>query len=666
MGVMLANSEVIALEAMADAWSPPPPVDYLAWAENNVVFGKESPFPGPYNRAMFPYFDEVLRALGPEDPCRTVTLAKSAQLGGTVLANIFVGCTMLTDPCLVLYVHPTDDNGRRWSRTKLQPLIRQTPSLRAAIPERSRDGSDSVMFKETADGRGSLQISGANSPASLSMISSPKQVQDDLSKWEMNQAGDPEAQANSRSRAFDFAKIFKISTPMVEPGCRISKAYKAGSREKPFVPCPHCAEMQVLEWENMQGNIDPDHPELACFSCVGCGVDIEEHHRPQMLRALVWRAENESAKREHRSFWIWSAYSPLQSWELLAREYLGSRGDPAGEQTFSNDSVGKAYQAQGDAPPWETLRDRARESRYLRGVVPTGALVLTIGVDVQPDRIEWQLVGWGRDFRRFVVDYGVIPHAITEAPGIEMLDGLLKQTWPNEAGRRLAADVVAIDGNYDTDNVFVWVKGKPQSRVIMVRGRREENVPLIALVKRERDKQGRPVKYAKRFFNVGVATMKMALYRNVKKTDEAERGYVGFPAGFDDDYFEQLTAEKRTAMKPRHGFIEYRWVKDPAQRNEALDTMNYAEAAAIRFGVRGMPDAMWDRLEAERESPPVAAQLDLEDMMEASLTPPAARIPAAVEADLASGGAPALSPVTAPPAARPLAPARRPSARLNG
>ena len=294
--------------------------------------------------------------------------------------------------------------------------------------------------------------------------------------------------------------------------------------------------------------------------------------------------------------------------------------------------------------------------------------MLTIGIDVQPDRCEWQLVGWGRDFRRWVVDYGVIPHAVTEAAGLEALDGLLKQTWPNEAGRRVGADVVAIDGNYDTENVFVWVKGKPQSRVIMVRGRREENVPLIAEVKRERDKKGKPVKYKRRFFNVGVATMKMALYRNVKKTDEAERGYVGFPQGLDDDYFEMLTSERRVAMKPRHGFVEYRWVKDVAQRNEALDTMNYAEAAAVRFGVRGLPDSVWDRLEAERESPPVDAQLDFEDLGAPAVSGSTTSTdidPVEDLAEMEAKEAVDAQPAPSPTAPRPV-PRRSAAARLNG
>src|SRR5690242_2351202 len=93
MGTHLANAERLAMEAMAAAFEPPPVIDYLAWAERNVVI-EEGSFPGPYNRNLFPYFDEILRALSPADPCRFVTLAGSAQVGKTTLANIFTCGTM--------------------------------------------------------------------------------------------------------------------------------------------------------------------------------------------------------------------------------------------------------------------------------------------------------------------------------------------------------------------------------------------------------------------------------------------------------------------------------------------------------------------------------------------------------------------------------------------
>jgi phage terminase large subunit GpA-like protein len=634
MCLQIANAERLAMQATAAALEPEPPIDYLTWAEANVVFAEhESQFPGPYNRERFPYFDEILRALSPDDPCRIVTLMGSAQIGKTVCANIFTLGSLVMGKGTFLAVHPTDTNAELWSKMKLAPMMRGIDQVRRLFPQRSRDVADSVTYKERRDGQATLRITGANSAASLSQITIFRQIQDDLSKWEVNTAGDPETQADSRSRAVDFAKIFKASTPLVLPGCRISKSFEAGSQEYPYVPCPHCAEMQVLEWDNMLAALDPEHPENAHFTCVACGCEIHEHHRPQMLKGFEWRSRNAGAKRQHRSFWIWSAYSYLQGFEQLAREWLKAKGDSEQERVFANDSAGRAWRAQSEAPPWEKIRDRAAQSHYPRGNIPAGALVITLGIDCQGDRVEWQAVGWGREYRRFVIDCGVIPGHISDATCRERLDALMVQTWVNAAGRRIGIDLAAIDGNAWTEDVWGWAKRHPRSKLIMVRGRGEDSAPRIARVKRERNERtGKILKYVGRFFHFGASIMKMALYRDLAKEDPLQPGYVSFPRGLEDEYFRQLTAERREPVK-RHGFTVYRWTKDETQANEMLDTMNQAETAATKFGVRGMPDASWLKFEQEREVPLQPSQGDIEDLIHPGAprpVPPVATTPARV------------------------------------
>ncbi|SHO65826.1 Phage terminase, large subunit GpA [Pseudoxanthobacter soli DSM 19599] len=619
-GIAVANPDYIHGQAASEVLEPPPPVDYVKWAVNNIEFGENDQFPGPFDLDLFPFFIEPLKALSPDDPCRIVTLAKSAQVGGTILATVFVCGSMAMDPCHFLFTHPTDENGRRWSKMKLAPMLRSTVSLRAIFAAGTKESADALMYKETRDGRGVIQISGANSPAQLSQVTMRRQVQDDLSKWAPNAAGDPEGQADSRSLAHEFAKIFKISTPLVEPGCKITKNLRDGSQEFFHVPCPHCGHRQVLEWGNMLANLDEHHPERAHFTCVACGVEIQEHHRPQMLRRAAkeahhgYIARNPAARRQHRSFHIWSAYSPLQSWERIARAWLKAKGDPAAEQTFLNDIAGLAFKTSGEAPPWETLRDRAAATGVERGRIPLGGLVVTLGIDCQGDRVEWQAVAWGRERRRWHFDVGVIPGHISEEETRRRLDGLLKQEWTNAAGRKLGVDQVAIDGNAFTEDVWEWVRRHPASRVIMVRGANQEQAPRLVRVKRERDRKGKLLRYSKRFYNFGASILKMSLYRALAKTDPEARSYVGLAKGFDDEYFRQLTAERRVEQTDRTGFKVYRWIKDAAQANEALDTALQAEVAAEKWGVRDLPDAIWDRLEGERETPPAPEQGDIEDM----------------------------------------------------
>lgn len=599
MSLTVANAFAAALLAAVEVITPPPPVDYEKWAVDNIVFSKrESQFPGPYNPSLFPFFSDVLWALSPADPCRIVSFMKSAQLGGTVIANVFTLGSQAMDPGDFLYVHPTEDNASRWSKLKLKPMLKATASLAALYPTKSRDGGDSILFKERIDGRGAILISGANSEASLSMVTMARQVQDDLSKWETNAAGDPERQADSRSRGREFAKIFKNSTPLIKPGCRITRNFEAGTQERYHVPCPHCGYMHALEWANMLAVLDEEQPERTHFTCPDCGAEIHEHHRAAMVRKGQWIAENPKAAREHRSFYLWSAYSPLQSWERIAREWLAAKGDPASEQVFLNDTVGLAYETKGEAPPWEELKKRATD--HPRGIVPAGYYLLTLGIDCQKTFVAWQVVAFGRDGRRHVVDYDHIPDHISEAGCQNAIDKLLIREWQTGDGRQLKIDLAAIDGNAWTEDVWTYAKKHKAAELIMVRGVHPETAPLIAKVKKERTRSGKLLKYASRFYNFGTSVLKLSLYRNAGKTDPAERGHIGFAAGLDDAFYQEFTAERRVAHKRKDGFVNYRWEKDPGQPNEALDTHLQAEAAAIKLGLRHMTDKAWKALEAAR------------------------------------------------------------------
>ena len=101
----------------------------------------------------------------------------------------------------------------------------------------------------------------------------------------------------------------------------------------------------------------------------------------------------------------------------------------------------------------------------------------------------------------------------------------------------------------------------------------------------------------------------MSLYRDLQKDDPEQPGFVSFPSGLDDEYFQELVSERRTPVK-RNGFTVYRWTKDDRQDNEALDTMVIATGAALKHGVYGLADTGWARLEAERSRPPPAGETE--------------------------------------------------------
>jgi phage terminase large subunit GpA-like protein len=120
----LANPRRLAHEAMAAAWRPPEPIDYLRFATDHIVFGPGEPRPGPWDRKAFGYFDAILEALGPNDPARIVTLQASAQIGKTILGNVFALGSVVMGRGTSLVVHPGLEGASRWSKMKLVPAMR--------------------------------------------------------------------------------------------------------------------------------------------------------------------------------------------------------------------------------------------------------------------------------------------------------------------------------------------------------------------------------------------------------------------------------------------------------------------------------------------------------------------------------------------------------------
>lgn len=612
MSRFLADPRVLALSVVATVMMPPPAADLNAWAEANIVFGRESELTGPYDARNFPFFRRVLDCLSPEHPARRVSVMGSAQIGKTTLAQIFIGANMDLDPCDMLYVHPTHDNAVRWARGKWTKMRRQSPALRRVFGEaKSRDARDTMLYQEERHGRGSLQISGANSPSSLSMISTPRIVMDDLSKWVGDKdAGDPEGLAESRAAAFEWAKLFRISTPLYADTCRITRAYRKGTRERWHVPCPHCNHYQPLEWDNMLASLDRSRPQDAHFTCVACGCAIEHRHKREIVARGHWVAEAPAAAEP--SFHIWRAYVPTRDWASIAQEWFNAEGDPLAEQVFYNDVLGLPYERASDAPSWEEIKARADASGLDRGRIPAGGLLLVAGTDCQGDRTEVHIKAFGADLRRWTVDYQVIPHHIGTEECRAALDGLLKAKWPDMFGNLRPLDMLAIDGNAYTTDVFAWAKQHPWTRVIVVRGARGDTAVPLALTKSERKADGSVRKAQKRFYNVGVSRLKLAFYEHLRKHDPLARGHCGYPAGLSEEFYRQMTAEVRETVKNRWGYPESRW-KLVHDRNEVLDTELYAEAAAIRCGWYTRLPEDWDRMRAERERPAETGQADLFD-----------------------------------------------------
>lgn len=633
----LSSAEAAILRGMSAAMRPPPPPDITRWCEENIVFDERSPFPGPFRIDRFPFLRRIHEVLSPEHPSREVSVRGSAQIGKTIsLLNATVAAWHEYGPLDSLVVHPTTSAATEWVRTKWQPMRRQAPSLKAVFGDGRGDQTDTLANMETIRRDGTLKVVSAGSPDDLAGTTRRLVFMDDVAKFEMTPKGDPEELASSRAAAFEDAKIVRISTPQVLGTCRITKAFNRSTQELYHVPCPHCGNMAPLTWENFRRNIDPERLHAAHFTCESCGCVIKHSDKEAMIAAGQWVAHN--PRGDHPGFQLWRAYVPQRDWASIAVEYArvmgwssmtvsqateaALRGDvqAESEQTFWNDVLGLPYEQASKGPDWTALRDRVENAEPAeqigRGIMPARGLILAAGVDCQQDRIEVHVVGFGAGFRRHAVDYVVIPHHIGSDEGRAALDALLKSTWRTQLGRRIPLDILAIDGGTYTDDVWSWAKRHPWSRVIIVKGSSSQTGPVMLPMRFERRADGQAKKAQKRAFMLNVSQLKAEFYAWLDKADPVVRGYCSFASGLGDEYFRMITSEVRVLKRSRSGVMTSAWeLVEPSRRNEALDTMLYAEAGARRKGWASMTEEQWAALEMERGTAPPEAQGDLFDAM---------------------------------------------------
>ena len=634
----IAPAERVVAQAIALALTPPPPPDITAWCERNVVFDARSPLPGPFDIDNFPFLRDIHEVLSPEHPAREVTIRKSAQIGGTVsLLLPTVAAWHEYGPVDSLVVLPTANTAREFMRTKWMPMRRQAPSLRRIFGTGGGDQTDTLTDQETLRRDGSLKVVSAGSPDDLATTTRRLVLMDEVSKYEMTPKGDPEQLAASRASAFEDAKIVRNSTPQIDGTCRVTKAYERGDQRLFHVPCPHCDHFAPLTWENFKRSLHPDRLAEAHFTCDACGCVIEHRHKMQMLRRGRWVAQN--PRGDHPSFHIWRAYSPTRDWASIAVEYARVMGwssvtsedaDEAErqqakaaaaeetEQTFWNDVLGEPFKMAVAGPDWEKLRDRAEKPAppapkpLPRGILPAAGFIFAAGVDCQEDRTEVQLVAFGANFTRWVIDNIVIQHHIRSDECRGALDSLLSARFQTALGRKVQIDALAIDGGAYTDDVWEWALKHPHDRVIVTKGSGSQTAPPMKRMSFDKASDRKARKRARQGWILGVSGMKGEFYARLAVTDSAARGFIRFAAGLGDEYYRQITAEVRELKRSPSGVMVSRWkIAEAGRRNEALDTMLMAEAAARLKDWHWLPSERWAAIEGERGGAPDDAQGDL-------------------------------------------------------
>jgi phage terminase large subunit GpA-like protein len=587
------------------------------WADAHRRLPKKSSAePGPWRTDRTPYLREIMDCLSTSSEVEEVVFMKASQVGGSEAILNALGYFIDHAPGPAILVQPTVDLAKRFSRQRLDPLITDTPRLSEKVAEaRSRDSGNTMLSKEFPGGQ--LVVTGANSAVGLRSMPAQYALMDEIDGYpgDVDDEGSPIGLVEARQRTFARRKRVKVSTPTIEGRSAIEAAYAASDQRRYYVPCPHCGEMQPLEFARLVWTKLLLPPEAAVYECRACEGHIQNHQKAQMLAAGEWRAEApEHGSSRVRGYHLNALYAPVgwMSWGEIAVMFVQVSKDPEKFRVFVNTVLGECWNASGgEAPAWEGLQ-RRRES-YAIGTVPAGALFLTAGVDVQKDRLVYEVVGWGRGKRSWSIDYGQLPGdtADLDRGPWGQLAALLDRSFPHSAeGVEVPIRMLAIDSGYNTQTVYSWAKRYPMNRVIAVKGRDDGGALVGTPQPVEVTERGRKLKRGYRVWPVVGPIAKSELYGFLRLEILPEQGepagYCHFPQ-YDDEYFRQLTAEQLVPHKTAKGFVRLAWELIPGRQNHVLDCRVYARAAAHLVGLDRFQESDWssrERLLGVKDSPP--------------------------------------------------------------
>ena len=599
-----ADGAKVYREAYGRGLTPDPELWVDEWADEYMRIPRDTGAaePGKYRTARTPYAREPMRCLSPAHPCKRVITMVASQLMKTQIALNWIGALIHMAPSNILTLLPSLALAKRVS-ARIGKTIAATPELKARVAaSRSRDARNTMDTKEFEGG--TLYATTAGSASNLAELAARYIYGDEIDRWDVDvdEEGDPVDLAETRGSTFGRnAKFYFSSSPTIKGASRIADLFETSDQRYYYVPCPTCGHMQVLEWERLLYSADFQTVHYKCSS-PDCDVLIEEHHKGEMLAQGEWRSHAQG-DGETVGFHLNALYAPLgwTSWADLAKQFekakrAQDRGDLEPMQVFYNTRLAKVWDSAVEQTKAEVLQARALQENYVLGTVTVGVLVLTCSVDVQANRLEVMIIGWGAGMERWIVDFKVIPGDPADQRTWEILDDLLKVRYRHPCGVSLGILATGIDsGGHHTHEVYQFCRVRRWRNVFALKGASKPGRPVIAQRPSLVDVtwRGQTERNGAELWMVGTDTAKDWIYN--RYSFESGPGAVHFAKDLPDEFFQQCVAERKIARYVK-GYKRIEWVKGKADRNEALDLQVYNLAMAYYLGLHRYGEQDWEKL----------------------------------------------------------------------
>ncbi len=591
---------------------------------NTLEFAKKRGFLSPESSAIvgrfvpFAYQEDILRDTS-DDDIEMLVWMKSTRVGYTKLVNFSVAYNIAEDPCPQLIFQPNDSKAGEWSKKELKPMLRDMRYVGDRILKTRED--DNLNFK--AYPGGFLESRGGKSANNYASATAKKVYFDEYDRFpdDVDGEGDPYELGVKRIESYWNGGVFIGSTPTVTGKSKTEAKFNETDMKFRYLPCPHCNHYQILDFKNLvwdkeyREGVMTHLTDTTKLLCINCSEKIEHKEKKKMDAKGRWRqtqpffccdkwqdpktnenwfrnpddkydvrngealcvecnatAEYNRIGRKKRGYHIWAGYSfqPNTTWSKIAETFVKAIGSTDKMRVFKNTWLGETFEEKTVRLHSKDLVDKI--DHYSK--VPSDAKVVIMTVDTQNDRLEYLIKAWSAGETSHNIEAGkIMGDPVNQKVWDELYQKAITKI-PMEGGQDVTIFKSFIDmGGGRTDEVKKFVR-KHSDKFIMVKGDDKENKhndtrPIATLKISEKDKD--------KIVWVATTKAKDIIFERLA-LQRGDNGFIHHNSTFDEEWFEQLTAEKKVFKKNKRGFIEATYIKT-RDRNEAIDLEVYNLAA---------------------------------------------------------------------------------------
>lgn len=522
-----------------------------------------------------------------ERSTKKIVLQSCSQLLKTTVLQSIAFNIMANDPVSFGFASSSGSEIKKFKTGKFEPVVASSPVLSQLVTDKkNKEATNNSQQTELKNGTNIFWLN-LNTPGNLRGTTMRVVLLDEVSN--VSEDGDGEGNpiklAEARTSTFgDDALIVVSSTPLYKLDL-INREYMLSDQRRYFVTHT-CGHEYTFEWEQVifkfkqlsNGRAIPDSSTCKLI-CPHCEKEISEHTRHQMVNKGRWIATNPHGEKGVVGYQISRMYSPLNTIEQMTEKYADALYSFS-LQTFWNNELGLPYENEYEKELEQIQLENLRDKSFNIHNIPSETLGITIGCDVQHDRLEATVLAFDEKniwvlHHEFCYSHDCVK---LESPAWKDFDKIARQQFSTVDGREiptLAVFVDSSDGNSsNTVKKFTarWGKYHP------IKGSSHQMAELF--------KNSVTGGYRQQILNVheGKTTIRKLLNFMI---DEENKHLAPTQILFSDslphDYMEQLNSE---ILKPAGGRLQWR-LKPGVKRNETLDCLVYG-MIAIQFAVANL------------------------------------------------------------------------------